>query len=478
MFAMRTPQFVDSIRATMRHMAQESLTYIDKEIALPPYAIAALEALESAGHEAWCVGGCVRDALLGREINDYDIATSAAWRETECAMSAAGFTVHRTGVKHGTVTASIDGHALEVTTYRADGVYSDGRHPDEVSFVKTIEEDLARRDFTVNAMAFHPDRGVLDCWNGLDDLRAGIIRVVGDGNERFAEDALRILRGCRFASQLGFALEPDTRQAMWSHKMRMAHVSAERITHELTEMLLGDHVRDALMECIDIIGAVLPELVAMKGFDQHTPYHVYDVWEHTAWVVQRSPRTALARWAALFHDSGKPGAFFMDGDRGHFYGHPLLSVDVARGALARLALAPSFVSDVLTLVRLHDKTIAATPKSVKRALADLGGNVELFRALIGIKRADALAQSKLSEPRVQLAADLERVLDDVIASKDAFTLRQLAINGSDLMALGLSEGPEIGAMLETALDAVIDGSVANTHDALIEFASRSIASPA
>ncbi|MBQ9002865.1 MAG: HD domain-containing protein, partial [Eggerthellaceae bacterium] len=398
-----------------------------------------------------------------------DIATSATWQETARIMSAAGFDVQRTGVKHATVTVSFDGHAMEITTYRTDGAYSDGRHPDEVAFVKTIEKDLARRDFTVNALAYHPDRGLLDCWNGLDDLRTGVIRVVGDGNERFAEDALRILRGCRFASQLGFPLEPDTKQAMWSHKMRMAHVSAERITHELTEMLMGDHVRDALMECIDIIGAVLPELVAMKGFDQHTPYHVYDVWEHTAWVVQRSPRTPLARWAALFHDSGKPGAFFMDGDRGHFYGHPLLSVDVARGALARLALAPSFVSDVLTLVRLHDKTIAATPKSVKRALVDLGGNVELFRTLIGIKRADALAQSSLSEPRVKLADDLERTLNEVLESKSAFTVKQLAVNGADVMALGVPEGPNIGAALKSALDAVISEQVPNEREPLLSF---------
>ena len=446
-----------------------SHTYIKREILLPSYALAAMDALEGAGHEAWCVGGCVRDALLRRPVSDYDIACSAEWRETERVLQKEGFSVHRTGVKHGTVTAVLDGHAMEITTFRSDGPYSDGRHPDSVKFVNSIEEDLARRDFTVNALAYHPSRGLLDCWEGLADLDCGIIRAVGTPGDRFKEDALRILRGCRFASQLGFTLDADTKQAMWSHKLRMVHVSSERITHELSALLLGDHVHDALLACIDILGAVLPELVAMKGFEQHTPYHIYDVWEHTAWVVQRSPRTPLARWAALFHDCGKPGAFFMDGDRGHFYGHPLLSVELARGALSRFALAPAFVSDVLTLVRIHDKTIAATPKSVKRALADMDGNVELFRTLVGIKRADALAQSAMSEPRIQLANDLEVVLDSVLKANEAFSLKHLAITGNDVMALGVPEGPAVGSALKRALDAVIDGQVPNDRDALLAY---------
>ena len=446
-----------------------SMLHADVHIMLPDYAMSALDALESAGFEAWCVGGCVRDALLDRAVNDYDIATSAPWADAERVLDERGFSVHRTGVKHGTVTASLDGHALEVTTYRTDGAYSDGRHPDSVEFVRTIEEDLARRDFTVNAMAYHPARGLLDSHGGLRDLESKVIRTVGDPHERFSEDSLRILRGCRFASQLGFGLDPDTKQAMWSHKMRMTNVSAERTTHELTELLLGEHVRDALMECIDIIGAVLPELVAMKGFDQHTPYHIYDVWEHTAWVVQRAPRTPLARWAALFHDCGKPGAFFMDGDRGHFYGHPRLSVALARGALARLTLAPAFVADVLVLVRLHDKTIPAKPKSVKRALAAMNGDIELFRTLIGIKKADALAQSSLSEPRARLADDLAQVLDDVIASGSAFTLKQLAIDGNDVMALGIDAGPHVGEELRRALEAVIDERVPNERAQLLAF---------
>ena len=442
------------------------------DISLPPYALAAIEALESAGFEAWAVGGCVRDALLGRDVHDYDIATSAGWQDSERLLGAAGFTVHRTGTAHGTVTASLGGHALEITTYRSDGAYSDGRHPDKVTFVRSIEEDLARRDFTINAMAYHPSRGILDCWGGRDDLEARTIRVVGDPAKRFAEDGLRVLRGCRFASQLGFSLDQTTLAAMKKEKTGLLRVSAERITHELDGLLLGDHAHDALVETVDVLVAVMPEIAACKGFDQHTPYHIYDVWEHTAWVVQRAPRSRLARWAALFHDIGKPAAFYTDANgRGHFFKHQELSAILADGIMKRLLVSPSFASKALTLVRIHDRQIAATPRSVKRALANLGGDVDLFRMLCGIKRADALAQSDLAAPRVELSYELECVLDEVLASDGAFTLKQLAIDGNDIMALGVSAGPEVGLILQTCLDAVIDERVANEREALLEFAA-------
>lgn len=429
----------------------------------------ALALLEAAGFESWCVGGCVRDALLGREVNDYDIATAASWEDAERVLAEGGFAIHRTGVKHGTVTAVLDGEALEVTTYRTDGAYADGRHPDGVTFVKSIEEDLARRDFTVNALAYHPERGLLDCWGGLDDLQKSLIRAVGDPAKRFSEDGLRILRGCRFASQLGFAIEPETLQAMRASKKMLACVSAERVTHELDGLLLGDHVRDALVECVDVLVAVLPEVAACRGFEQRTPYHIYDVWEHTAWVVQRAPATRRARWAALFHDIGKPAACFLEDGRAHFYGHPEISAQLAEGAMRRLLMAPRFMADVLTLVRVHDRQIAATPRSVRRALASLGGNVELFRELVGLKRADAMAQSELSFSRLELADELERILDDLIAEDAAFTVAQLAIDGNDVMSLGVPAGPAVGAALESALEAVIDERVANTRADLLSF---------
>ena len=445
-------------------------------IVLPKYAVATLNRLEEAGFEAWCVGGCVRDELLGRQVNDYDIATSAHWEDAERVLSGAGFSIHRTGTKHGTVTASLDGHAMEITTYRIDGDYSDGRRPDDVRFVRSIEEDLARRDFTVNALAYHPQRGLLDCWGGLQDLESETIRVVGDGKKRFSEDALRILRACRFRSQLGFSIESDTMSSMKANKMRLLNVSAERITHELQGLLLGDHAREALLECVDVLGAIMPELAACKGFDQHTPYHIYDVLEHTAWVVERTPAAPLTRWAALFHDIGKPGAFFMDGDRGHFYGHPRLSEILARDIMERLCLAPKLKARILTLVRMHDKTIPANPRNVKRAIAAMDGDVELFRALCKLKRADALSQSPLGEPRAQLAQDLERTLDEVLAEQSAFTTGQLAIDGQDIISLGIPEGPEVGALLRDALDAVIEERVANERAALLEYIDDASAS--
>ncbi|MBQ2681249.1 MAG: HD domain-containing protein [Eggerthellaceae bacterium] len=430
----------------------------------------ALRALESADHEAWLVGGCVRDALLKRPIHDYDIATSARWQDAETALIAADFTVHRTGTAHGTVTASLDGNAIEVTTYRTDGAYTDGRHPDNVTFVSTIEEDLARRDFTINAMAYHPDRGLLDTWNGKSDLETRTIRVVGDASKRFAEDGLRVLRGCRFASQLGFTIEPTTLAAMKKEKTGLLRVSAERITHEMDELLFGDFVHDALMETVDVLVAFMPEIAACRGFDQHTPYHIYDVWEHTAWVVQQSPKTRLARWVALFHDIGKPAAFYTDANgRGHFFKHQQLSAMLAKGIMERLLMSPAFITQVLMLVRIHDRQIGANSRSVKRALSKLDGDVDLFRTLCGIKRADALAQSELSEPRLKLSYELERVLDEVIASNDAFSLKQLAINGNDVIELGVPSGPQIGELLDLALDAVIEEKLPNEYEALLAF---------
>ena len=444
-------------------------------ISLPAYATHAIDVLERAGYEAWCVGGCVRDALLGRDVNDYDIATNALWPQTKEAFEQAGYRTHETtGIKHGTLTVIVDEQALEVTTYRSDGKYSDARHPDNVQFVRTIEEDLARRDFTMNALAYHPERGLLDCHGGLADVEEGIIRVVGDGSERFAEDALRILRACRFASQLGFSIEPATFQAMMANKVKMGYVSAERITAELQAFLLGPFVHDALLETVDVLAAILPELVACKGFDQNTPYHIYDVLEHTAYVIANTDFQPLVRWAALLHDLGKPGACFHEGDVCHFYGHANLSVFLAKGILDRLCLSPSFKDDVLTLVRIHDDKIQPTARSVKRALARLDGRVDLFRALCNLKKADAQAQAPLCAPRIELAQQLEDVLDEILAADEAFTLKKLAINGNDVVAAGVAAGPRVGEILGEALDAVIDETVPNDRDALLAFVRERI----
>ncbi len=438
---------------------------------VPPQARRVIEVLEAAGFEAWCVGGFVRDSLLGRPVSDIDIACSALWPQTEEACLAAGMRVHRTGEKHGTVTVVCDDAAFEVTTFRVDGAYSDARHPDEVRFVRSLKEDLARRDFTINAMAYHPLRGLADPFGGLEDARRGIIRTVGDPAQRFGEDALRILRACRFSSQLGFSLDGATYQAMFEGKRGLLRVSSERITAELQKLLLGGNVRDALLQTVDVLSAVLPELVAMKGFDQCTPYHCHDVLEHTARAVAGTPPYPLVRWAALFHDMGKPAAFFKEpGGRGHFYGHAKISVPLARGIMDRLTFSTAFRDRVLLLVERHDDVFDATPRAVKRALARMGGDVELFRALCDLKRGDASAQAPAyAEERMRRADDLLRVLDGILAEGEAFTLKHLAVNGRDAMDAGIAQGPSVGAALAAALDAVIDEQIPNDRETLLAF---------
>lgn len=437
----------------------------------PPQARRVIEVLEAAGFEAWCVGGFVRDSLLGRPVSDIDIACSALWPQTEETCLAAGMRVHRTGEKHGTVTVVCDDAAFEVTTFRVDGAYSDARHPDEVRFVRSLKEDLARRDFTINAMAYHPLRGLADPFGGLEDARRGIIRTVGDPAQRFGEDALRILRACRFSSQLGFSLDSATYQAMLEGKRGLLRVSSERITAELQKLLLGGNVRDALLQTVDVLSAVLPELVAMKGFDQCTPYHCHDVLEHTARAVAGTPPYPLVRWAALFHDMGKPAAFFKEpGGRGHFYGHAKISVPLARGIMDRLTFSTAFRDRVLLLVERHDDVFDATPRAVKRALARMGGDVELFRALCDLKRGDASAQAPAyAEERMRRADNLLRVLDGILAEGEAFTLKHLAVNGRDAMDAGIAQGPSVGAALAAALDAVIDEQIPNDRETLLAF---------
>lgn len=467
-----TPTSAGSEHSAAENSPEEltSLARPEQDIVPPAQALRALDVLEQGGYEAWCVGGFVRDALLGRPSVDIDIATQASWQETQCVFEAAGYHTHETGITHGTLTVVIEDMTFEVTTYRADGVYLDARHPDSVSFVRSIEEDLTRRDFTMNALAYHPARGLLDPYSGLKDIRAGTICAVGDPALRFTEDALRILRACRFVSQLGFTIDDATYAGMMANKNQLSRISAERITHELESLICGSHVHDALMSTVDVLSVVLPELVSMKGFKQHTPYHIYDVLEHSAYVVQQTPSYSLVRWAALFHDMGKPAAFFQDTNGvGHFYGHAKISVTLARGIMGRLALSPAFSARVITLVACHDDVIQPTPKAVKRALARLDGSIELFRALCDLKRGDALSQAPHCAKRVAMVDETERILEDILASGEAFTLKRLAINGRDVMAAGVAQGPLIGGVLSAALDAVIDERIPNEREALLEF---------
>lgn len=451
---------------------------------LPSAALALIGTLEEAGFEAWCVGGFVRDALLGRPCHDIDVATDALWPEVKRLCEAAGMRVYETGSKHGTVTvviphAAIRGAnaqsdeetAIEVTTFRCDGAYEDARHPKDVRFVSSIEEDLARRDFAINALAYHPKRGIVDPFGGLEDMRAGIIRIVGEPDKRFAEDALRILRGCRFRSQLGFRIEDHTYQAMLSHKHLLAKVSVERITHEIDVLLLGDHVHDALLETVDVLAFALPELVAMKGFAQVTQYHIYDVLEHTAYVVQHMPPTRLGRWAALCHDMGKPAAAFFASDGvEHFYGHARVSEAIAQGLMDRLLMSNAFKEQVLTLVRHHDDVVEPSTRAIKRMLVKLGGDAQLFETLCDLKRADALSQATMCHERAERACELKRALGDLLTREEVPSIKTLAVNGHDILELGVEPGPRVGRVLSSLFDAVVDEKVENKRKPLLELA--------
>ena len=412
-------------------------------IPLPQRTLAAFDALENAGFETWIVGGYVRDALLGRPSSDIDIATQAHWQDVQRVFEGQGYRTHETGTAHGTLTVIVDEQALEVTTYRSDGAYADARHPNQVSFVRTIAEDLARRDFTMNALAYHPARGLFDPYGGHADLEARIIRAVGDPDRRFSEDALRMLRACRFAAELGFAIDPNTFEGMLANKGLLPRISTQRITHELQRLLLGEHAGRALTATVDVLAAVLPDGV---------------------------PPYPLVRWAALFHDMGKPAAFFTDEDgTGHFYGHAAISVMLARGIMGRLALSSAFSAQVLTLVERHDDVIDRTPKAVKRALSRLGGNVELFAALCDLKRGDARGQAPRCIDRVSDADELERILSEILAADEAFSLKKLAIDGRDVIELGVPQGPLVGLALSDALDAVMDERIDNEACALRAF---------
>ena len=443
-------------------------------ISLPQYAETALSILEHAGFEAWLVGGFVRDAVLGREPGDVDIACSALWSESKDAFEASGYRVYETGVAHGTITAMVDGNPIEVTTYRVDGEYIDCRHPEYVRRAKTIEEDLARRDFTMNALAYHPDRGLIDPYGGQADIEAHLIRTVGDPRERFREDALRILRACRFASQLGFDIEPATLEAAQVCKRLLLRVSTERTSKEFELFLLGDYIHDALMKTADTLSGVMPELIAMKGFEQNSPYHIYDVLEHTAYVLQNTPAYPLARWAALFHDIGKPGAYFETEGVGHFYGHAYISIVIAKGAMERLNFSQSFMDKILYLVKVHDKAIHTNARSVKIALREVDGDITLFRALCDLKRADALAKAPNYQSGAEQADRLLEILDEIIETGAVYSRHQLAINGHSVMALGIEPGPRVGELLDVALDAVIDDAVENDHEALVRFLAASL----
>ena len=434
-------------------------------ICLPEQVNTVLDRLEQAGYAAYVVGGCVRDALRGVSPGDYDITTAARPEQVKTVFSDCR--VVETGLKHGTVTVLLDGMGFEITTFRTESGYSDGRHPDRVDFAATVEEDLCRRDFTVNAMAYSPRRGLVDCFGGAEDLRKGVIRCVGRPERRFAEDALRILRGLRFAASLGFAVEADTVRAMEENRRALDAVSAERVAVELRKLLCAPGAGRVLMEHTRVLGQVLPELLPMEGFDQRNPHHIYTVLEHTARVVDAAPAIPVLRWAALFHDMGKPASFTLDEQGvGHFRGHGEISTAMAGDIMARLKLDNATRQRVTELVRRHDMPIEPLEKTVKRWLGRLGE--EAFFDLLALKRADNLAQAPEYRGRQREYDRLEQLAREILQGQACFTLRDLAVDGGDLLALGMRPGPGVGRMLEALLEDVLEERLPNERRALLE----------
>ena len=442
-----------------------------KSMCLPRSVSRALAMLEEAGYEAFIVGGCVRDFLMGLPPKDYDITTSALPEQT--ARVFREYPVIETGIQHGTITVVMDGMPLEITTYRTEGTYSDNRHPDSVSFTASLREDVARRDFTMNAIAYSPTGGMIDHFGGAEDIRCGVIRCVGDPATRFREDALRMMRGIRFASVLGFSMEENTAAAIHENKERIPIVSAERIQVELTKLLCGDNVKIVLMDWWDVIGTVIPEILPMHGFDQKTPYHIYDVWEHTAVAVREIPPKPHLRLCALLHDIGKPPSFFTDEKGvGHFYGHPAVSARMAEEILARLKYDNATRRRVVTLVKEHDRIIEPKETAVKRALSRL--TPEIFWDLMKMKRADTLAQSPKYRDRLESYDIIESIAREILEKNECISISTLAVNGNDLIAIGMKPGKMIGEMLNHLLDRVIRGKLENDRDVLLTYVKKKI----
>ena len=432
---------------------------------LPEYILYCIEKLENAGFAAYAVGGCVRDACLGLSPHDYDLCTSALPEQTEEV-----FRDHRlilAGKKHGTVAVVIKGEVVEITTFRTEGTYADNRHPDWVKFVPDVEEDLARRDFTVNAMAYSPSRGYADPFSGREDLEKGILRAVRDPRERFSEDSLRILRGIRFASRFRLEIEPETEKAMKDMAYLMENLARERVFEELSKMLptltAAEVVRYA-----PILSAVIPELEPLIGFDQRSPHHAYDLITHVAHVVAQVPADVTLRWAALLHDVGKVPTFTRDETgRGHFYGHARESATMAEEILRRLKAPNDLRLRVVLLIERHMTRPLADTKFLRRQLSKLGW--EAFEQLLILQQADMT--SKGTDEPGEDYSEIYRLLEEIRAENACLTLKDLAVNGRDLMALGM-KGREVGQMLERLLEEVLEDRLPNEKTALLAFAEE------
>lgn len=439
------------------------------QIRLPDKVRLIIAQLEAAGYEAYAVGGCVRDSLLGREPSDWDVTTSAKPQQVKAVFR---HTID-TGIQHGTVTVMLDREGFEVTTYRIDGEYEDSRHPKEVVFTANLIEDLKRRDFTINAFAYNDQSGIVDAFDGMEDLDKGIIRCVGDAAERFGEDALRMLRAVRFSAQLGFTIAEDTKAAIREYAHDLKNISAERIQAELVKLLLSDHpdyMRDAYE--LGITGIVLPELDAAFATAQHNPHHQYTVGEHLMQSLLHTRADKSLRIAALLHDIGKPSVRTTDEEGiDHFHGHVEVSEQMAVDILRRLKFDNDTIDKVQKYVRYHDYKPEPNARAVRRAINKIGA--AYFPQVMEIRRADTLAQSSYQrEEKLERIDQIERLYAEIMEKNQCISLKTLEITGNDLIALGVPKGKRIGEILNQLLDEVLQNPESNTHEFLIEKAKE------
>ena len=435
-------------------------------IELPAWALEVMDGLEAAGYAAYAVGGAVRDTLMGRPISDVDVATSATPAQTTACLEAVGMKVHQTGAAHGTVTAMSAGHPVEVTTFRVDGSYSDARHPDSVRRASSIEEDLARRDFTVNAIAYNPASGIVDPYGGREDIGRGLIRCVGEPARRFAEDALRIMRALRFSAQLGFEIEGATSEALVAARAQLGRISDERIGKEFCGIVQSPSPGRVLGAYAEVIAEVIPQILPTIGLQTGASHHVYDVWTHTLVALDAQESDDLAtRMATFFHDLGKP--VVDDPARGEFRfeGHAEASAEICRETLRRFAVPGKVVEEASAIIAAHDHRFDPTDESVRRWMGRLG--VDVFFKTLDLKRADIRAHAPELVPMVERIDRIEECARRALEAGECFTVAGLAVSGRDLIAAGHERGPGIGEKLEWLLEQVITGACPNEREALL-----------
>ena len=438
-------------------------------IVLPQDVIKIIERLESCGHEAYAVGGCVRDSILGKEPADWDITTSASPEEVKALFT---HTID-TGIAHGTVTIMCGKCGYEVTTYRIDGEYKDGRHPESVAFTNLLSEDLRRRDFTINAMAYNQTEGLVDLFGGMQDLQDGVIRCVGEATERFSEDALRMLRAVRFAAQLGFSIDKATYDAICALAPTIARVSMERIMVELVKLLTSAHPEEMrTVYACGLTGIFLSEFDAMMETPQHTVHHQYSVGEHTIHALMAVPADRVLRLTMLFHDVAKPVCRTTDeAGNDHFYGHPEIGAEMTGQILRRLKFDNDTIRSVKRLVRFHDMRPVLQEKNVRRSIVKMG--LESFPEIFAVKRADTLAQSMyMRQQKLDAIDQFEALYDRIMEKQVCVQKKDLALNGKDLLDLGVPQGKKVGEILDLLFAQVIEEPAKNTREELLAEAKR------